>query len=205
MASAHDASTGKLDIEHISSLIDGELDAEQAAAVIDALCKDPGLQRRWSDLQLVGDALRSNETAACHVAGFGDRVRAALADEPTVLAPPRARSPAPSLHRADCSDCGLGCRDRIHRRAAIEISRAAGGGAACGSDDAGGRARRRHTAAKGSCGDRQCAGARSVFRCAPRTDRRHGAAAGSCLPASERRRALMPAVLEGEGAVAAPC
>jgi sigma-E factor negative regulatory protein RseA len=92
MASAHDASTGKLDIEHISSLIDGELDAEQAAAVIDALCKDPGLQRRWSDLQLVGDALRSNETAACHVAGFGDRVRAALADEPTVLAPPRAQS-----------------------------------------------------------------------------------------------------------------
>jgi sigma-E factor negative regulatory protein RseA len=93
MASGRDAKTGKPDIEHLSSLIDGELDAEQAAAVIEALCTDPGLKRRWSDLQLVGDALRSHETAACHVDGFCDRVRGALAGEPTVLAPARARSP----------------------------------------------------------------------------------------------------------------
>lgn len=86
--------SGKVDIEHLSSLIDGELDAQEAAAVLDALCSDAELQRRWSDLQLVGDALRSSEVAACHVDGFGERVRAALASEPTVLAPRRRARPA---------------------------------------------------------------------------------------------------------------
>lgn len=94
MAAGHTATSGKVDTEHLSSLIDGELDAQQAAAVLDALCSDAELQRRWSDLQLVGDALRSSEVAACHVDGFGDRVRAALASEPTVLAPRRGARPA---------------------------------------------------------------------------------------------------------------
>lgn len=92
MAAGHNATNGKLDTEHLSSLIDGELDAREAAAVLDALCRDTELQRRWSDLQLVGDALRSPEVAACHVDGFCHRVHTALASEPTVLAPrPRAR------------------------------------------------------------------------------------------------------------------
>jgi sigma-E factor negative regulatory protein RseA len=89
MAVRHIAPSGKVDIEHLSSLIDGELDPAEAAAVIEALCRDEALQRRWSDLQLVGDALRSGEVAACHVDGFCLRVRRALADEPTVLAPRR--------------------------------------------------------------------------------------------------------------------
>jgi sigma-E factor negative regulatory protein RseA len=84
-----------VDIEHLSSLIDGELDAHEAAAVLDALCKDAELQRRWSDLQLVGDALRSTDVAACHVGGFCARVSRALADEPTILAPPPARPAVP--------------------------------------------------------------------------------------------------------------
>lgn len=96
MAIRHEATGTRTNSELVSSLIDGELDREQAAAVIDALCRDPELQRRWSDLQLVGDALRSNEVAACHVDGFCARVHRALADEPTVLAPPRAR---PALRR----------------------------------------------------------------------------------------------------------
>lgn len=91
MAVGHIASQGKVDTEHLSSLIDGELSAHEAAAVVDALCRDPELQRRWSDLQLVGDALRSTEVAACHVDGFCARVRQALAAEPTVLAPRRVR------------------------------------------------------------------------------------------------------------------
>ena len=94
MAAGHIATSGKVDIEHLSSLIDGELDAQEAAAVFDALCSDAELQRRWSDLQLVGDALRSSEVAACHVDGFCDRVRTALASEPTVLAPRRRARPA---------------------------------------------------------------------------------------------------------------
>jgi sigma-E factor negative regulatory protein RseA len=87
---------GNMDIEQLSALIDGELDPDQAAAVIAALCRDPELQRRWSDLQLVGDALRSTEVAACHVDGFCARVSRALAAEPTVLAP---RRPARSVLR----------------------------------------------------------------------------------------------------------
>jgi len=87
---------GGVDIEHLSSLIDGELDAHEAAAVVDALCRDAELQRRWAELQLVGDALRSTDVAACHVDGFCARVSKALADEPTVLAPRRAR---PALRR----------------------------------------------------------------------------------------------------------
>ena len=93
MAAGHIAPRGKLDVEHLSSLIDGELDAHETASVLDALCKDAELQRRWSDLQLVGDALRSTEVAACHVDGFCTRVSKALADEPTILAP-RAVRPA---------------------------------------------------------------------------------------------------------------
>lgn len=96
MAAGHIATRGKVDIEHLSSLIDGELDAGETAAVLDALCKDAELQRRWSDLQLVGDALRSTEVAACHVEGFCARVANALADEPTVLAPRPVR---PALRR----------------------------------------------------------------------------------------------------------
>lgn len=87
MAVERMAAIGQVDIEHLSSLIDGELDPQQAAAVIEALCKDSELQRRWADLQLVGDALRSTDVAACHVEGFCVRVSRALANEPTVLAP----------------------------------------------------------------------------------------------------------------------
>jgi sigma-E factor negative regulatory protein RseA len=87
MAAGHIAPRGTVDNEHLSSLIDGELDDRETAAVLDALCRDSELQRRWSDLQLVGDALRSTEVAACHVDGFCGRVRHALAAEPTVLAP----------------------------------------------------------------------------------------------------------------------
>jgi sigma-E factor negative regulatory protein RseA len=94
MAAGHIARNGKVDFEHLSSLIDGELDAQEAAAVLDALCRDPELQRRWSELQLVGDALRSVEVAACHEDGFCERVRNALATEPTVLAPRRPARPA---------------------------------------------------------------------------------------------------------------
>jgi sigma-E factor negative regulatory protein RseA len=94
MAVRHIATNGKVDFEHLSSLIDGELDAREAAAVLNALCRDPELQKHWSDLQFVGDALRSADVAACHEDGFCDRVHRALASEPTVLAPRRRDRPA---------------------------------------------------------------------------------------------------------------
>lgn len=91
MAVGHMATNKKVDLEHLSALIDGELDSDERAAVLDALCRDAELQKRWSDLQLVGDALRSSDVAMCHVDGFCARVHRALADEPTVLAPRRVR------------------------------------------------------------------------------------------------------------------
>lgn len=89
MAVGHMAATGNPDIERLSALMDGELDAQEASRLLDVLCRDPELQQRWSDLQLVGDAMRSTDVAACHVDAFCARVRQALADEPTVLAPRR--------------------------------------------------------------------------------------------------------------------
>ena len=119
MAVGHNATSGKVDIEHLSSLIDGELDAREAAAVIDALCRDAELQHRWSDLQLVGDALRSTEVAACHVDGFCARVRRALADEPdgsrTVARPPWLASLCRARLRRRC----VGRRHRIRRGSAV--------------------------------------------------------------------------------------
>lgn len=94
MAVERIAASGNVEQEHLSSLIDGELDAHETAAVLEALCRDPELQRRWSDLHLVGDALRSTEVAACHVEGFCARVSVAIQAEPTVLAPGRSRSVA---------------------------------------------------------------------------------------------------------------
>jgi sigma-E factor negative regulatory protein RseA len=96
MAGERNAAPGTVDTEHLSALIDGELDDHESAAVLAALCKDADLQRRWSDLQLVGDALRSTEVAACHVEGFCARVSRAMASEPVVLAP---RRPSPAVRR----------------------------------------------------------------------------------------------------------
>ncbi len=81
-------------IERISVLIDGEMDRSEAAAAITALCADPALRRHWHELHLVGDALRSDEVAACDAQRFCARVAAAIAAEPTVLAPRAAHTPS---------------------------------------------------------------------------------------------------------------
>ena len=73
--------------ERISVLLDGELDPAQAEATIAAVCGDPSLRQAWHELHLAGDALRSHEVAAYDAEGFCARVAAAIASEPTVLAP----------------------------------------------------------------------------------------------------------------------
>lgn len=78
--------------EQVSALIDGELDRAETEATIGRLCGDPALLRQWHELHRVGDALRSNEVAACDVFQFCTRLSAAIADEPTVLAPRSASS-----------------------------------------------------------------------------------------------------------------
>ena len=76
-----------LTMERISLLLDGEMDPAEAEAAIAVLCTDPAFRRHWHELHRAGDALRSNEVAACDAAHFCARVTAALAGEPTALAP----------------------------------------------------------------------------------------------------------------------
>lgn len=73
--------------ERLSALLDGELDAEGCRALVERLRHDPEAGRNWTLLNCVGDAMRSADVAAFHAEGFVARVSAALAQEPTVLAP----------------------------------------------------------------------------------------------------------------------
>ena len=81
-----------LTMEHISVLLDGEMDRTEAAAAIAAVCADPALRRHWHELHRAGDALRSQEVAASDAEEFCRRVAAAIGAEPTVLAPRAAKA-----------------------------------------------------------------------------------------------------------------
>lgn len=74
----------------LSALYDGELEGAESKHLLARLGKDADAARRWSEYSLIGDAMRG-----CRVGQdeLGQRIRAALADEPTVLAPmPAAES-----------------------------------------------------------------------------------------------------------------
>lgn len=78
--------------DRISVLMDGELDDRSAAQVIDVLAgrSEAGDDARdaWRTYHLISDALGKSRMLS---AGFGERVAAALATEPTVLSPRRMR------------------------------------------------------------------------------------------------------------------
>lgn len=78
--------------DRISALMDGELDDRSAAPAIDALQKDPQALEAWRTYHLISDALTRSRMLS---SGFSARVAAALAEEPTVLAPGRARRVEP--------------------------------------------------------------------------------------------------------------
>jgi sigma-E factor negative regulatory protein RseA len=75
------------DAETLSCLMDGELDPEQAAALIAVLCADDELRAEWIAFHLAGDALRSTEVASAHSKSFCTRVAEAIAREPAIVAP----------------------------------------------------------------------------------------------------------------------
>lgn len=70
----------------LSGLMDGELEARDAAAVLEAAKRDAELRERWRQYQLIGDALKGG--GALH-RDITARVMDALEDEPVVLAPRR--------------------------------------------------------------------------------------------------------------------
>lgn len=72
----------------LSELIDGELEADDARVVLDAVKRDADLRSRWQEYQLVGDILRGEKSLGSDITA---RVMAALDDEPVVLAPRAVR------------------------------------------------------------------------------------------------------------------
>ena len=70
--------------EKISALMDGELDADDAASVIAQFRKTDELREQWAVYHLISDVLAQPEAMPIDVT---QRVNARLATEPTVLAP----------------------------------------------------------------------------------------------------------------------
>lgn len=68
----------------ISALMDGELDDREAAGALEALRADGEGRESWRTYHLISDAMRDTRLLS---AGFGERLAARLAGEPTVLAP----------------------------------------------------------------------------------------------------------------------
>lgn len=82
-------------MESVSTLMDGELNVDDASRQIARLKSDEALRERWDTYHLIGDAIRGS---AAGRPGFAARVSERLAQEPTVLAPPTAMR-APVLKR----------------------------------------------------------------------------------------------------------
>ena len=80
--------------DRISELMDGELDDRSAAQVIEALAggrqAEGEAREAWRTYHLISDALGKSRMLS---EGFSERVAAALAAEPTVLAPRRLGAP----------------------------------------------------------------------------------------------------------------
>jgi sigma-E factor negative regulatory protein RseA len=72
--------------DRISALMDGELDDKAAALALDALASEGEARDTWRTYHLISDALGKSRVLS---EGFSERVAAALAKEPTVLAPRR--------------------------------------------------------------------------------------------------------------------
>lgn len=78
--------TGNSD-ERLSALLDGELEGREEQQAIDLIIAGEPVERaQFGRYRLIGDVMRG-ETALLG-SGVDDRVRTALAEEPTVLAPP---------------------------------------------------------------------------------------------------------------------
>jgi sigma-E factor negative regulatory protein RseA len=70
----------------LSALADGELDHEEAGAILVSARERPELQQKWDMYHLIGDSLRQTPPLSTD---FNIRFAGQLAKEPTVLAPRR--------------------------------------------------------------------------------------------------------------------
>ena len=74
--------------EWLSALADGELHGHELGSGLDALRKDPELLQSWRAYHLIRDTVSSNLESAVDTQ-LHLRISAALASEPTILAPQR--------------------------------------------------------------------------------------------------------------------
>jgi sigma-E factor negative regulatory protein RseA len=78
--------------DRISALMDGELDDKSAGLAIELMASDGEARDTWRTYHLISDALGKSRVLS---EGFSERVAAALAKEPTVLAPKRRPAAEP--------------------------------------------------------------------------------------------------------------
>jgi sigma-E factor negative regulatory protein RseA len=88
------------ELEALSAMVDGELDADGLAKVCARWRDDGALRETWHAWHLIGDVLRSDDLASPprRDEQFLAGLRSRLAAEPVVLAPPR-RAAAVALRR----------------------------------------------------------------------------------------------------------
>lgn len=70
--------------EALSALMDGELDPDQADAVLDALCRDDALAAEWRRMHQIRGLLRDGAEQTFDISAA---VREAIADDPNYLLP----------------------------------------------------------------------------------------------------------------------
>lgn len=75
-----------MDVEKISQLMDGEAGDADLERLVASACRDRDALETWHTYDLIGQALRAERSPG---PDFTRRVTAALAQEPTVLAPRR--------------------------------------------------------------------------------------------------------------------
>jgi len=72
--------------QEISSLMDGELDPNEAGRAVRSCCASREAADTWQTYHLIGDVLRGGKP---HPTGTAERVRQALATEPAIIARPK--------------------------------------------------------------------------------------------------------------------
>ena len=72
--------------QETSSLMDGELTAQEAQSAIRACCASPQELENWHLYHVIGDAMRGQVPRDI---AFGNAIRAALAQEPPIVARPK--------------------------------------------------------------------------------------------------------------------
>lgn len=74
-------------VEVVSTLMDGELDSDEAAREIARLKQDDICRDAWNTYHVIGEAMRGEHARAGLSANFSKRLSERLALEPTVMAP----------------------------------------------------------------------------------------------------------------------